>query len=227
MENVPMETTNSIENLTIWTQGLVVKTAEEHNFALDKLKAVKVLKNKVKAFFAPSKEAAAKAHKEICLNEKSFLEKLDEAEIRIKDILKEYQIADQKRIAAEQAKLQAIADEKARKEAAKLEARAAKAEASGKLEKAEALREQAETVEAPVIVVESKANTSGSSLTKTWSGNVIDLQTLIAAATAGTVAASFLMVNQKAVDSFARSTKGIVSVPGVVFEEKIGMAVRV
>ncbi len=80
--------------------------------------------------------------------------------------------------------------------------------------------EQAASIEAPVVTVQSAAaEITGASGRKTWKAEVTDMAVLIASATPGSVAASFLEVNQKAADAFARSTKGTVAVAGVKFME--------
>jgi hypothetical protein len=138
-----------------------------------------------------------------------------------------YQQAEEEKRVKEERRLQAEADERARKERERIAAQMAKAQAAGKLEKAEALAEKMEAVEAPVVQVASRVDPKGAALTKTWQGEVIDKGLLIrAAAVEGSVAASFLMVDEQAVRKFAVATRGAVPVPGVKWSEKVGMSVR-
>ena len=218
-------TEQGISAVETWATGLEVKTPDEHDKALSRLKEIKGIRSRVVEFFAPSKSAALEAHRAVVASERAFTDRLDRAEATVKPKLLAYQRDEEEKRLAEQRRLQSIADEKARREQEKLAAQAAKAEASGKTEKAEALREAAATVEAPVIAVASRVETKGSSIRMTWKGEVIDMAALIAAAAPGTVAASFIEVNQSAVDAFARSTRGGVVVMGVRFSEVAGLSV--
>jgi len=120
--------------------------------------------------------------------------------------------------------LQAISDEKARKEKERLEKEAGKLKTP---ELKQARLEEAAEVVAPVITVASPViDVNGASSRRIWKGDVTDIAALIAAAVPGSVAASFLQVNQKAVDSFSRSTKGTVAVAGVRFYEEEGLSIR-
>ena len=221
---LPSEETKRISKCEAWATELVVSTPEQHSKARSDVKSIKLLKNGIVKFFEKSKDLAYASWKEICGQEKGFTDKLDAAERIAKDKIMRYEIAEEEKRLAMERKLQAEADEKARKETERLAARAAKAEASGKLEKAEALAEQAEAVVPVAIKVESKLDTKGSSIKTTWKGEVVSLMELTAAAVPGSVAASFLMVNQKMVDAFARSTKGQVTVPGIKFVEEKSMS---
>ena len=71
-----------------------------------------------------------------------------------------------------------------------------------------------------VLAVSESDLISDASVRKTWKGKVVDMNALINAAKPGSPAASFLTVNQKKIDKFARMTKGNVSIPGVEFFEE-------
>lgn len=215
---VDTTTEQGISKVEQWAKSLAITTPTEHDAALSTLKELKSLKTRIIDFFKPSKEAAAKSHKLIVANEKSFTDRLDSAEKIAKQALLKYQLAEEEKRKAEERKLQAQADEKARKEREKLEALAAKADASGKTEKAEALRQQAEVVEAPVVRVESRVEAKGSSIRKTWRAKVVD---------PSKVPDDWWIINQDALDTFARGTKGSMPIQGVEFYEDSGLAVRV
>lgn len=217
---------HGISGVETWAQGLVIKTPADYDLALNKLKEVKSLAGRVKDFFAESKTAAHAAWKAICSNEASFLDKLSNAESMAKRVILAYQQEQEFIRQKEQARLQAEADEKARIEREKLEAKAKKLAKNGKTEQAEALKEQAQVIEAPVIAVESKLNTSGSSIRKTWKAELVSMQDLVKEAGRGNqMAQSLLMFDQSKADGLARSMKGTIQVKGVTFREVSGLSV--
>jgi len=77
-----------------------------------------------------------------------------------------------------------------------------------------------------VLAVSESDLVSDASIRKTWKGKVVDMNALIKAAKQGNPAFSFLIVNQKELDKFARKTKGNVSVPGVEFFEETSLTVK-
>jgi hypothetical protein len=212
--------TNSIAN---WANGLFVSSKEEYQMAYARVKEIKRIRAKWVAYWGPVKTKAHAAWKEVVSREKAVADLCDAAERMAKDKADAW-FAEQQRIAAEeQRRLQAIADEKARKERERLEKEALKL-------KTPELREerlaQAAEVEAPIITVEAPEQVEGVSTRTIWKARVVDMAALIDGAKPGTVAASFLMVNQQVADSFARATKNSVPVPGVEFIQERGVAVR-
>lgn len=195
---------------------IAVASSEQFQSASDFLKAIKNAQKKVKDFFSPLKESTRSAWKAVCDKERSMLDPIEAAEKEIKSKLLSYQ-QEQERLRLEQErKLQAEAEARARKERERLSARAGKAEASGKEEKAEALREQAESVVAPIVSVQSEApKVEGISIRKTWRARVVN---------AKAISREWLIVNEKALQAFARSTKGTVKVDGVEFFEEASMS---
>jgi hypothetical protein len=211
------ETDKGINSLVVWAGALQVTTPMEHDRAMSQLKGVKLVKASVLSFFAPMKESAHASWKTIVAQEKSYTDKLDAVEKTAKGIILDYQMKQEAIRLEEQRVMQAKADEAARKEREKLEARAAKAEASGKGEKAAALQEQAAMIEAPVIQVASTVTAGGSSIRKTWTCKVIDIDKLDRC---------YMVPNQQALDSLARSTKGTIKIAGCVMVEEAGLSVR-
>jgi len=193
--------------------AMFVTNPSEYTIASDFLKTIKGAQSKVVAFFAPMKQKAHEAHKAITLQEASMLKPLQDAEASLKrNLLVFYQEQERIRIEA-QRKLQAEADEAARKERERLEREAAKLKTP---ELREQRMEQAAAVIAPVVQVASIAPVVvGQSVRKTWTAKVVD---------AAIVPREWLVVNEKALDSFAKSTKGAVKVAGVEFVEVASMA---
>lgn len=193
--------------------SMVVTNPAEYTIASDFLKTIKGAQSKVVAFFAPMKQKAHEAHKAITLQEASMLKPLQDAEASLKrNLLTFYWEQERVRLEA-QRKLQAEADEAARKERERLEREAAKLKTP---ELREQRLEQAAAVIAPVVQVASVAPVvSGQSVRKTWTAKVVD---------AAIVPREWMVVNEKALDSFAKATKGAVKVPGVEFVEVASLA---
>jgi hypothetical protein len=217
------EVTGKIQALEQWAGRLVVRNANDYVGVVETLKVVKASRDDVTGFFQGTKEnpgIKAKAYstwQAICEFEGKFVKRLDAVRERGEKIALAWKREDEERTRAEQRRLQAIADEQARKEREKLEARAEKAEEKGKEEKAEALREQAAEIVAPVVqVAPSTPKVAGTSVRKIWKARVIDV-TL--------VPRQFLMVNEKALDAYAKATNGTQQVLGVQFYEEASLAV--
>jgi hypothetical protein len=200
-----------------WANNLVVATVDDYKNVIVRLQDIKVIKNRWIELWAKSKANTYAAWKGVVADEKKGTDVCDQAEAIAKGKALAWKQEQDRKAAEEQRKLQAEADERARKERERLEKEAAKLKTP---EKKEERLEQAAQVVAPVVTVASPvADISGQSSRKTWKAEVFDMAALIAVATPGTVAASFLEVNQKAADAFARSTKNTVKVAGVNFIE--------
>lgn len=193
--------------------ALAVTTPDAYAGAADFLKAVKAAQKRVTDFFGPMKAKAHAAWKEITATEASTLTPLTEAEVMVKRKMLNYAQAEEANRQAEQRKLQAAADEAARKERERLEKEAAKLKTP---ELREQRMEQAAAVVAPVVEVASvRPVVTGQSIRKTWRARVVD---------AKAVPREWLVVNDTALQAFARSTKGAVPVAGVEFFEEASLA---
>jgi hypothetical protein len=193
--------------------AIVVKTPEQYSEASDFLKAVKGAQKRVTDFFSPMKSKAHEAWKAITTTEAATLKPLQDAEAQVKRVLVAYQAEQEAIRQAEQRRLQAAADEAARKERERLEKEAAKLKTP---ELREARLEQAAAVIAPVVTVAAVTPViAGQSVRKTWKARVVN-QAL--------VPREWLVVNEKALDAFAKATKGAVPVAGVEMYEETGLA---
>lgn len=95
-------------------------------------------------------------------------------------------------------------------------AESARKQAEAAAAKAEFKEDTAASVIAPVVAVASVAPVvSGQSIRKTWTAKVVNLEL---------VPREWLVVNEKALDAFAKSTKGAVKVAGVEFVEVSSLA---
>lgn len=175
----------------------------------------------VKDFWKPLKEAAHKAHAEICAREKAMLQPLSNAEKILKQTMGAY-ISEQERIRRE-------AEEAARRAAqAEAERRLQEAialEAQGKSDAADAAVEEAEIMDEMsnmVSVAAEKPKAEGVTTKKDWEIESID---------SSKVPVLFAGVELRPVDTSAvmrliRSTKGQVHIPGVVYKEVAKVAFR-
>ena len=198
-----------------WAEGSKVISREDYSGAIAELARIKATRARIMEYWAGAKAAAYSAWKQVVAKEKQMTNICDRAEAVVKDKALSWKQEADRQAAAEAARLQAVADEKARRERERLEREAAKLKTP---EKREERLAEAEMVAAPVITAaDPTAGVQGAATRKTWKAELTDLAALIAAAQPGSVAASLLAFNQKAADAFARSTKGAVQVPGVKF----------
>ena len=127
-------------------------------------------------------------------------------------------------MAEEQRKLQAIAEEKARKERERLLKQAEKLKTP---ELKEQRIQEAEMVEAPVVVLQKETPTiKGISIKKTWKALVVNKHDFLkyAIETKNETAMSFVELSQSKLDAFARATQGEVSFAGIEFYQESNMS---
>lgn len=127
---------------------IVVRNHEERAVAVAFLREVKGAAGKVKDFFAPMKQAAHEAHKRITAAETAMLTPLAEAERNLKATVSSYDAEAQRIAEIERRRLQAIADEKARREREKAEQEAARQRQIEQAARAEAERLRIEAAQA-------------------------------------------------------------------------------
>jgi len=206
-----------------WANGLVVSNDEQYKIAYDGVKQIKELRKRWTAFWAPLKKKAHETWKDVVAKEKEGTDMLDNADRTARQKAEGWRQEEERKAQAEQRRLQAIADEKARRERERLEKEAAKLKTP---ELKQERMEQAATVEAPVVTIERPVEAEGVSVRKVWKAQLVDMDKLIASAKPGSIAASFLEFNEKAANRIASSTKGSISVPGVEFYTERISAVR-
>ena len=221
---VPQEVQTGLDKIVVWATALRILNNDDRALALSTLKQVKEKRSAIVAFFEPMKTAAHAAWKKVVSSEKEWTDKCDAVEQAVKRVVIAFDDEQAKIRAREQARLQAEADEAARKERERLEKEAAKLKTP---EKREERLAQAAAVAAPVIQVAAPEKVEGVSARKVWSAQIIDMKDLVKAAAGGNeLAMSFLSFNQSAASATARATKGAVNVPGVKFVESASLAVR-
>lgn len=199
-----------------------ITSAPEYELGAELLKDIKAARAKADEFFDPGIKAAHEAHKIAVATKKRVTEQLDLAERDLKRTMLAY-TAEQERIAEdERRKLQAIADEKARKEREALEA---KARAAKKPETREKYAEAAAAVApAPVIhVAPAVPKVAGVTVRETWTFEVKDRQAFMEWA-AGAKRFDLLEPNEKMLGAIAKAQKEAASIPGIQFRKEANVA---
>ncbi len=195
--------------------GIAITNQAEYETAAEFLKRIKGQQTEISETFDPIIKKAHETHQESLAQKNKYFVPLKEAESKIKKLMVDYTDAQELKAKVEQKRLQDIADAEAKRQQKILDEKIARAEASGKIEKVEELIEKKENV-APIIVpiIAPQINTpSGISYKDNWKAIVTD---------ANLVPREWCVPDEKALNAFAKSTKGSKQVPGVEFKcEKI------
>jgi hypothetical protein len=152
-------------------QDYQIATNDDYEQGAEFLKRVKGTEKEVKSYWKPAKDAAAKAHKEICQKEKAMLSICESAE----KILKGKMLSYSQKVEADRRAAEEAARKAAQEESDRLLAEAAKAEKSGDSASATvnmAMAEQMENVKPAVQVAAPKV--AGVSKKKVWKCCITD-----------------------------------------------------
>lgn len=203
---------NEISLIADQTKEMVIQNQQQYEQAAQIGREIKRKAKMVKDLFAPIKEAANKAHKAACAQEKLMLDPLNEAEKRIKQQMSLY--------TAEQERKRREAEEAARlaaqQQAQQLLQQAVDAEESGDEQATETLLEEAQIMqEAPLVIETPALKVSGVSVRKDWEVELID-QDAVPVSVAGVV---IRPVDLPAIKRIARATKGAIQIPGIRIKE--------
>ena len=173
------------------------------------LKSINGLITKVNETFDPICDRTYKAWKEATGQRGKHLRPLEDVKKAVNNTISEYfREKEDLRL-----KLQAEAEEKARKEAERLLERANKAEAKGDSLKAESLRQEAVVKESLVPEIPQPRKQEGLSVRKVWKAKIINAEA---------VPHEFLDVNVARIEKVLNSTNGAMKIAGVVaYQESI------
>ena len=202
-------------------QKISVVTEKDYAEAAEVLKTVKTKAAEVTEFFKPLKDAAHKAHAEICNREKACLAPLKDAEAVIKNAMKDY-LMEQDRLRRE---AEAAARKAAQEEAEKRMNEAIAAEQSGDTAKAEQLFAEAsvaDTLSGNITVLAEKPIVQGVSATKDWEIVSVDADKV----PAYLCGIELRPVDLGAVKRLIKASKGSVQIPGVTYKETLSMSAR-
>jgi hypothetical protein len=221
-EVVDPSTATEIAKLEQWTKSVIVQTPDQRSMVYEAIQGVKSTKARVVAFFKDSKESAHATWKKIVANEKSFTDRLDAFEAAGKRAIIAYDQVEEQKRQAEQRRLQAIADEAARKEREKAEQEAARQrqieeEARAKAESARKAAESANAEERARLLREAAPRQQGEATRSIWKCRVVDV---------AAIPREYMVPNEKALDGIAKATKGAIKIAGVEFYEEKSLSVR-
>lgn len=188
--------------------ALVIDSESTYRAASGFLLNVKDLTREIISFFEPLKRSASDAHKKLCAAEKEKVSPLLDVERKVKTRMLEYEAAERRRKAEQEAKL--------REEARKIEEEsrlreATRLEAEGRTREAERLID-APIFTPPVTVAPPTPRVQGVKYVTTWKFRIID-ESLIPR--------QFLAVDEKKIGAVVRAMRGEARVPGVeVYEDR-------
>ena len=203
-------------NIATYEQfDIVIEDAGDREEAITVGRSVKTIRAKIVEFFKESKESAYKTWKAICANENTFTDRLDLVEKKVKKVVTDWD--DEQKVIREKkrARLQAIEDERVRKEQERLTKRAEKLKSP---ERSEALMEEAASLHAPVVQVAEQEKNKGESTSKKWKYRVTDINK---------VPIEWWILDDKALSAFARLTKGNKKVEGIEFYSEPSLAITI
>ena len=211
--------------------SLTVVDQETYGVAGEFAKNLRTAKKRIQDYFSPIKKAAHETWKGICAKENEAIRPIDEADAHIRKTMNAYLNEQERKRREEQARLEAIEREKARKEQEALLKRAAAAEAKGKTDKAEELFEKAEDVyEKPVYVepvtaVKTDAATVGAA--KDVTVEVLNIKAFIAELVEldSNAFEALFSVKVSGLKSWVKSN-GIKKFAGLRIEERLSARVR-
>ena len=240
--------------VTETAKQLLVANSEQYQGAADYQKAVKAAQKKVADHFGPMKTAAHTAWKTITAQEAATLAPLTEAEGTLKRTMLAYQQAQEAIRQAEQRRLKAVADARAKAERDRAEAAAAKqraieAEQRRIAEAAQRAAEQASASDRATLLAEAaaaqrKADAAAEKAVAKDDQAAAVIAHVVAVASsvpvvpgqslrttwkarvvnAAAVPREWLAINQQSLDAFAKATKGAVPVAGVEMYEETVLA---
>jgi hypothetical protein len=213
----PEELQEALELYSPLPQTFRVYNDTDYASAGEALKNRLRMKKLIVDFFAPLKAAAHEAHKRLTLAEKEKLGPINMDEIYLKRAMGLYKAEADAAAAKARAEAEAVlrkqAEDRQLEEAARLEAAGQKKAAEAVLAAPTIVPMPAPVAAAPVV--------EGVSFSTTWKAEVTDLRALVLAVAANYDAYGHLLIaNDSTLNSFARSTKGNVNLPGVrIFAE--------
>jgi colicin import membrane protein len=253
---LPEELKNEIVSIEEMTKSIVVRNSEERALVADAIRTVKQKKNRIVEFFKDFKDKAFQAHRSIVAAEKAETDKLEAFEAAGKLALLIYDKAEEEKRELERRRLQAIADEAARKEREKAEAEARRqrqieeearrkadearraAEAASVEERARLLKE-AIAAERKAAIASEKAETQTENAAQVVApvvqiapniekskGESVSDKWAFEVTDLSQVPREYLILNVKAIAGIARATKGSINIAGIRFYSEKTLSMR-
>ena len=193
----------------------IVHDTESREAVVAATRKAKSIKAMIILFFEKSKKLTHEAHKSVCDDEGLGTDRCDAIEKKGKDAVTAWD--DQQAVIQEKerARLQAIEDERARKEQERLTKKAEKLKSP---ERSEALIEEAVSIVAPVVQMAEPEKVKGESTKKNWKYRVINIDE---------VPKEWWILDDKSLSGFAKSTKGNKKVKGIEFYPESILAITI
>lgn len=211
----------AVSEIEFQAGAIIIDNEQDYQNAASFGRMLKQKSSDVKEFWKPMKDAAHRAHTEICNREKAMLQPLVNAEKTLKETMGAY-VAEQerKRREAEEAARKAAREEADRKlqEAIELEDKGDKVTAAAVIEEAEIMDEAAATV----AVAAKKPKASGVATKKDWKITSVD-SSKVPTSVAGV---EIRPVDMAAVMKLIRMSKGKIHIDGIEYEETVQMSFR-
>jgi len=198
---------------------ICVTDSETYGQAAEFLKEIKAGITTVKSTFEDMKQAANTAHKAICNKENTFLKPLNEADTIVRNKMRTYNDEIERKRREEEAKLR----EEQRKVAEEQMKKALELEKDGKTEQAEEAYKTVTMLENlnPVVQYE-KPKVEGVSSQVTYEIRITDAR----AVPAYLNGVEIREINESALKSLAKATKGEIQIPGVAIIKTNSIKVR-
>lgn len=198
---------------------IAVSDKESCDTALAMGKTVNDLRKQINDYFSPVVKAAHEAHKAIKSKQNEAIAPLDKAKAILSGKVNAYNIELKRKQREEEERIRKEAEAAAEEERKKLEAEAEKAAEKGDEEAFDKANYEAAQVtpETVMPVSQPKEKVKGSS--ENWQFRVVDKHALIKAALEGNGLDQAVIPNEKWLGQMAKTTKGQMKIPGVVFED--------
>lgn len=209
---IESEVTQMVEVAPVFAR---IETLDDANKASEYLKKVREIRKRIAEFFRPDIDAAHKLHKSLMAKMNTIDDAPAGLESAYKRLLADWQNREQARIREEQEKRDAAAR------------RAAQAQAilEGDSKLAKGIASGAVAV-ASTSVVKPLAKIAGVSSKQLWRAEVVDKLALVKAIAAGQFPLDWIDLDMSSLNAVIRSTKGVITIPGVKAIQETSIAAR-
>lgn len=208
------------ESIVTQAKALTIMNNEDFQVGADLAKQIKQAQAHIKDYWSGPKEAAHKAHAEICAKERTMLRSLEEAERIVKSTMARYtaQIEEAKRKAEEEMrKKQREEEERFLQAAIDAEDNGDELGAINNMAMAEVVKDMAVTIN-PV----QQPKVDGVAIRKIWRARILD-DSKVPVLIAGAV---IRPIDIGAIEKMAMATKGTLCIPGVELYQETVMSIR-
>ena len=216
-----VELSRSVSAIELEAESIIIGTDDDYCEASEFGRRLKQASSEVVAFFKPMKDAAYKAHSEICGREKVMLTPLTRAEATLKRTMGDYALKKER----ERQEMEREARRLAQEEADRKLAEALAAEAAGNngaAASAMADATLADSMSRNIAVPVAPPKADGISQSKDW-----ELVSVDPAQVPITFNGMELRpVDEKAVIRLIRASKGQMQIPGISYKEVIKTSIR-